>query len=100
MNSIRGIMLRIQITFYFWIHKELKKYEYPVVYLIDLSIGALPPSPNSFFVFLPARLVRRGHKKGIKKSQGCDRFARKTNVRRLKSFKLSRFHRDQTEKIF
>jgi hypothetical protein len=43
----------------------------------------------SFFVFLPDRLGRREHKKVIKKSQGCARFARKTSVRRLKSFKLA-----------
>jgi hypothetical protein len=47
------------------------------------------PNPNSFFVFLPASLVRREHKKVIKKSQGCVRIARKTSARRLKSFKLA-----------
>ncbi len=48
--------------------------EYPGVCLIDLSGGALPLPPIPFLC---------QDKKGIKKGQGCDPFARKTNVQLL-----------------
>jgi hypothetical protein len=43
-------------------------------------MGLFAPAPNYFFVFLPAELGRRGHKKVIKKGQGFVRFARKTTL--------------------
>ena len=55
-------------------------YEYPDLCLNELKRGFAPVTPIPFLSW---------HKKGIKKGQGCVRFARKTSAWRLKSFKLA-----------